>query len=108
MLAGNPGAAGPFVMRMKMPAGYKFAPHWHPTDENITVLSGTFSMGMGDTFDPDATKPLGPGGFALMPARMHHFGWTKDGATIQLHGIGPFPIYYVNPADDPRGGKPKP
>ncbi len=105
VLSGNPGAAGPFVMRMKMSAGYKIAPHWHPTDEHITVIAGTFSMGMGETFDANATKPLSAGGYALMPAEMRHFGWTKDGATIQLHGVGPFLIYYVNPADDPRGGK---
>jgi len=108
VLSGNPGAAGPFVMRMKMPAGYKIAPHWHPMDENITVLAGTFSMGMGETFDVNATKPLNPGGYALMPAETRHFAWTKDGATIQLHGVGPFLIYYVNPADDPRRGATKP
>src|SRR5947209_899771 len=62
VLSGNPGAAGPFVIRLKMPAGYKIAPHWHPTDEHVTVVSGTFSLGMGDTFDAKATKTLNPGG----------------------------------------------
>jgi quercetin dioxygenase-like cupin family protein len=108
VLHGDPAKAGTFVIRLKMPAGYKIAPHWHPTDENITVLAGTFSMGMGETFDANATKPLTPGSYALMPAETHHFGWTKDGATIQLHGVGPFLIYYVNPADDPRRNATKP
>jgi quercetin dioxygenase-like cupin family protein len=104
VLSGNPGAAGPFVVRLKMPAGYKIAPHWHPTDEHVTVISGTFSLGMGDTFDAKSTKSLAPGGYALMPAEMRHFAWTKNGATVQVHGMGPFAINYVNPADDPSKG----
>jgi len=91
-----------------MPAGYKIAPHWHPTDEHVTVLSGTFSLGMGETFDAKAAKPLAPGGYALLPAEMRHFAWTKGGATVQVHGMGPFVLNYVNPADDPsRSAPPK-
>jgi len=101
VLSGNPGAQGPFVIRLQMPAGYKIAPHWHPTDEHVTVISGTFSLGMGDKFDANATKALAPGGYALLPAEMHHYAWTKDGATVQVHGMGPFVLNYVNPADDP-------
>ena len=101
VLSGNPGMPGPFVMRIKMPAGYKIAPHWHPRNENVTVISGTLSLGMGVTFDVNAAKPLAAGGFALLPAKMCHFAWTRDGATIQIHGMGPFRIIYVNPADDP-------
>ena len=101
VLAGDPGKPGPFVIRLKMPAGYRIAPHWHPTDENVTVLSGTFSLGQGDTFDPKATKSLSPGGYALLPAEMRHFAWTESGATVQVHGMGPFVLNYVHPADDP-------
>jgi quercetin dioxygenase-like cupin family protein len=106
VVSGNPGAAGPFVIRLKMPAGYKIAPHWHPTDEHVTVLSGTFALGMGDTFDAKASKTLTSGGYALLPAEMRHFAWTKDGATVQVHGMGPFVLNYVNPADDPSKGAP--
>src|SRR3954451_17823601 len=106
VLSGNPGAAGPFVIRLQLPAGYKIAPHWHPTDEHVTVISGTFSLGMGDHFDANATKPLAQGGYALLPAEMRHFAWTKDGATVQVHGMGPFVLNYVNPADDPSKGAP--
>src|SRR3954462_8125533 len=106
VLSGNPGAAGPFVIRLKMPAGYKIAPHWHPTDEHVTVLSDTFALGMGDTFDAKASKTLPSGGYALLPAEMRHFAWTKDGATVQVHGMGPFVLNYVNPADDPSKGAP--
>lgn len=106
VLSGDPGKAGPFVVRIKMPAGFKIAPHWHPTDEHVTVVSGTFSLGMGDAFDAKATQPLAPGGYALLPAEMRHFAWTKNGATIQVHGTGPFVVNYVNPADDPGKGAP--
>src|SRR6185436_16075646 len=77
VLSGDPGAAGPFTIRLRLPAGYRIAPHWHPTDENVTVISGTFSLGMGDTFDAKAAKSLTPGGYALLPAEMHHFAWTE-------------------------------
>ena len=102
VLSGDPAKPGPFALRLRMPAGYKIAPHWHPTDEHVTVISGTFSMGMGEKFDAAATKALPPGGYAVMPAEMRHFAWTKQGATVQVHGIGPFALTYVNPADDPR------
>jgi quercetin dioxygenase-like cupin family protein len=106
VLSGNPGAAGPFVIRLKVPAGYKIAPHWHPTDEHVTVISGTFSLGMGDKFDTAAAKPLSAGGYALLPAEMRHYAWSQDGATVQVHGTGPFVLNYVNPADDPSKAAP--
>jgi quercetin dioxygenase-like cupin family protein len=104
VMSGDPGSAGPFVVRLKMPAGYKIAPHWHPTDEHVTVISGTFSLGMGDILDAKSAKPLTSGGYALLPAKMHHFAWTEKGATVQVHGTGPFVINYINPADDPSKG----
>ena len=101
VLSGDPGASGPYTVRLKMPAGYRIAPHWHPTDENVTVVSGTFALGMGDTFDLKSMKTLPMGGFAVLPAEMHHYAYTKAGATVQVHGTGPFVINYVNAADDP-------
>jgi quercetin dioxygenase-like cupin family protein len=101
VISGDPGKPGPFVVRLKMPAGYKIAPHWHPTDEHVTVLSGTFSLGMGEKFDKAALKDLPVGGYGLMPAEMRHFAQAKTAATVQVHGQGPFALTYVNPADDP-------
>jgi quercetin dioxygenase-like cupin family protein len=101
VLSGDPGQAGPFAVRLRMPAGYRIAPHWHPTDEHVTVIAGTFSMGMGDKFDAKALKALPAGGYALMPAQPRHYATTRGGATVQVHGTGPFQITYVNPADDP-------
>jgi quercetin dioxygenase-like cupin family protein len=102
VLYGDPGKAGPFAIRLRLPAGYRINPHWHPTDEHVTVIAGTFSMGMGDTFDAKALKALPAGGFALMPAEARHYAMTRGGATVQVHGTGPFALTYVNPADDPR------
>ena len=89
-----------FIVRLKLPAGYRIMPHWHPTDENITVISGSFAVGMGDTIDPRA-KPLPAGSFASMPAKMHHYAVAKGEAVVEVSAIGPFKITYVNPADDP-------
>jgi hypothetical protein len=108
VVSGDPGKPGAFVVRLKMPAGYKVAAHWHPTDENVTVLAGTFSLGMGDKFDQAALKDVPAGGFALLPAEMRHFAMAKTAVTIQVHGQGPFALTYVNPADDPSKRAPMP
>ena len=101
VVSGNPGVAGPYVVRLKMPAGYKIAPHWHPTDENVTVISGTFSVGMGEKVDKATMTDLPAGGFVLLPAEMRHYAMAKTAAIVQVHGMGPFQLTYVNPADDP-------
>lgn len=103
VLDGDPSKAGvPFVIRAKLPDGYRVAPHFHPTAENVSVLSGTFLVGMGDTFTESSMTTLGAGGFAKMPKGMHHYAMTKGETVIQVHGVGPFAITYVNPSDDPR------
>jgi hypothetical protein len=103
VLDGDPFKDGaPYTLRLKMPDGYRIGPHWHPTDENVTVISGTLGAGMGDKFDPAAGKFLKPGGFVCMPKEMHHYAWAKGPTVVQVHGVGPFAFTYVNPADDPR------
>ena len=106
VLSGDLAAAAPYTIRAKFPAGYKIAAHWHPADEHLTVISGTFSLGTGDAFDMKGLHALPAGSFGVMPAEMRHYAYTKGGATIQVHGTGPFVINYVNPADDPRGAAP--
>lgn len=101
VVSGDPSKPGLYVVRAKMPAGYKIAPHWHPTDEHVTVLSGTMAVGMGEEFDETSMKALPVGGYALLPAGMRHFAMATTAATIQIHGQGPFALTYVNPADDP-------
>jgi quercetin dioxygenase-like cupin family protein len=105
VLSGDPGKPGTFVVRIKMPAGYKIAAHHHPTDEYVTVISGDLHLGMGDKLDKAKSKALTAGGFAVAPKGMNHYAWTKGGAIVQVSAEGPFAIIYVNPADDPS--KPK-
>jgi quercetin dioxygenase-like cupin family protein len=102
VISGDPSKAGIYTVRLKMPAGYKFMPHWHPTDEHVTVLAGSFLVGMGETFDKASMKELPPGGCVLLPAQMRHFAMAgKKETIVQVHGMGPFQLTYVNPADDP-------
>lgn len=105
VLAGDPMADSPFTIRLKFPASYKIPAHSHPKDEHVTVLSGALFIGMGDKLDAAAGKQLGVGSFALMPAAVNHFAYTKVPTTILLHGQGPVEFKYVNPADDPRNKK---
>jgi quercetin dioxygenase-like cupin family protein len=102
VLTGDPSKAGPYVLRVKMPDGYKIPPHWHPTDENVTVIQGTFMVGKGEKFDAEASESLPAGSFVRMPMEMRHFAWAKGETIVQVHGTGPFEINYVNAADDPR------
>jgi ketosteroid isomerase-like protein/quercetin dioxygenase-like cupin family protein len=105
VVSGDPSQSGPFVMRLEAPAGYRIGPHWHPTTENVTVLSGTVAMSMGDTDDPAARVDLPTGGYCVLPAGAHHAFSAKTAVTAQVHGMGPFAITYVNPTDDPRNKK---
>ncbi len=103
VIQGDPSAAGEVVtVRLRMPKGYIIPPHFHPTDEAVTVLSGSFSMGMGDELDRSAAKRLGPGGWGLMPKGEHHYAIANADTVVQVHLIGPFGITYVNPQDDPQ------
>jgi anti-sigma factor ChrR (cupin superfamily) len=101
VVSGDPFKDGLYVIRLKMPAGYKIPAHNHPTTEYVTVISGEFSLGMGDKLDPKKGISLSPGGFAEAPAKMNHYAWTTGEAIVQVHGQGPFAITYVDPADDP-------
>lgn len=105
VVSGDPGASGPFAIRLQLPAGYRISPHWHSTDEHVTVISGVLGLGMGDTFDAKSTKDLPAGGYAVLPAQMHHFAAAKSDAVVQIHGTGPFVVNYVNAADDPTQKK---
>jgi hypothetical protein len=105
VLDGDPTKPGPYTMRLQMPAGYRIPPHFHPGDEHVTVLQGTFLVGMGDKFDATQLRPLATGSFGMIPTGMHHFAQARDAVVIQLHGIGPWSLSYVNPADAPTSGR---
>ena len=105
VIQGDPKNEGPFTMRVKLPADYKVAPHFHPDTETVTVLSGEFNVAMGDAFDASKAKALGAGSFAAMPKKSPHFAFTKGETVIQVNAHGPWTLTYVNPADDPRNKK---
>jgi len=101
VLQGDPGKAEFFTVRLDLPDGYRVAPHWHPTDEMITVIKGTFYLGMGDKLDAKTATVLPAGAFGKVDANMHHYALTKGRTIVQVHALGPFQLIYVNPADDP-------
>ena len=94
--------AVPFTIRLKFPADYRIPGHWHPAIERVTVLFGTFHMGVGDKLDTGKSVPLNPGDMMILQPKTHHFAWTQEEVVVQLNGTGPWGITYINPADDPR------
>ena len=102
VLAGDPTKPVAYVARLKFPANYTIPAHSHPTDENVTVVSGDLFLGMGNAVDKSSAKALGIGGFGLLPAHMNHFAFTKQETTVVLFGKGPVEFKYVKQADDPR------
>jgi quercetin dioxygenase-like cupin family protein len=105
VLEGDPTKEGPFVVRFQFPAGYHVAAHTHPKTERVTVISGTLYLAAGEALDRNSAKSLPAGSFGFWPAGMKHTAWSEGETVIQLHGIGPWQINYVNPADDPRNAK---
>jgi len=100
VLQGDPGKSGPFVLRLMTPGAYAIPPHWHSQDEQLTVISGTFYFGLGDKVDAKKATGLPAGGFHFLPAKAHHYAFSKAPAVVQVSGNGPFDVTYLNPADD--------
>jgi hypothetical protein len=101
VMHGDPSKKDPFSVRLKMPDGYKIPPHWHTKDEQLTILQGDFILHMGDTMTAPAHE-LGPGSYHFLPSKMHHSAEAKGEVILQLDGMGPFDIHYLNPADNPN------
>jgi len=108
VIAGDPGKTGPFIVRLKVPDGYRIMPHFHPTAENVTVLSGEFRVGMGDKFDESTLVSLPAHSVASVPAGHRHYAMAKGETEVQVNAMGPFKLTYVNPADDPSKGQASP
>jgi quercetin dioxygenase-like cupin family protein len=107
LVSGDPGKAGPFRIQLELPDGYVVSPHWHPTDEHVTVKSGAFRYGMGDEISEKSMKTLHAGQSVNLKANMHHYATSRGRTVISISGEGPFAITYVKASDDPRNGKPK-
>jgi quercetin dioxygenase-like cupin family protein len=105
VLEGPLDQAVPFTFRLKMPAGYRIPPHWHPAIEHVTVVSGTFLIGMGEKADEKKMHALPAGGIAIMQPKTAHFAGAKEETIVQVHGIGPWQVNWVNPADAPKPAK---
>jgi len=108
VLEGDPTKEGPFVVRFRFPEGYHVPAHTHPKTERVTVISGALSLATGEALDRNSATKLPAGSFGYWPAGMKHTAWSDRETVIQLHGIGPWQINYVNPADDPRNSKKSP
>jgi quercetin dioxygenase-like cupin family protein len=104
VVAGDPSKAETFTIELKMPDGYRIPPHFHPTDEIVTVKQGSFRVGMGDTLDLAKTKTMKPGAKGTVPAGAHHYAVAKGATVVSVNAMGPFAMTYVNPADDPSKG----
>ena len=102
VIEGDPGKPGLFTLRIKMPDGYSVPPHSHPTDERVTIISGSLMVGMGSKLDESAMQPLAAGGYVTMPARANHYVRAKGESLIQVSAMGPFEVKYADPKDDPR------
>ena len=102
VMHGDPFKKNLFALRLKMPDGYRIPAHWHTQDEELTILSGTFQLAMGD--DNSDVHALDAGAYHFLPGKMHHSATAKGDVVLELHGMGPFDIHYVNPAEDPMKG----
>ena len=106
VLEGDPTAStGDFTIRLKMPDGFRIAPHFHPHRENVTIISGTFKVGMGDEFEAHKMAAFTAGSFAFLDPDMHHFAMACGETIVQVHGQSPFQFTYVNPNDDPSANR---
>lgn len=102
VLLGSPAKEGPFVLRLKFPAGFVVPPHRHSKDEFVVVLSGQATIQHGEKVDRSSLKSLPPGSFFHLPAGMTHFLWAETETVVQVNGNGPFDVVYIDPKDDPR------
>ena len=102
VVRGDPAKEGMYVVRLKVPAGFRIPAHTHPNDENVTVLSGSFNIGTGDMLDEGKGLKVRAGGYSFVAKGMTHYAWFTEETVLQLHGMGPQGVTYVNPADDPR------
>jgi mannose-6-phosphate isomerase-like protein (cupin superfamily) len=103
VVSGDPDKKGGlYVIRIRSKGEVRVPPHWHPTDEHVTVLAGSFLMARGEKYEASKLIELKPGAHSVMPATMRHFGLHKAGNVIEVYGEGPFAPTFVNPEDDPN------
>lgn len=90
LIVGDPTKAGMYAAHVRFPANLRIAPHFHPDERIVTVLSGTVHFGYGERFDETKMRALPSGSVWTEPAGQPHFAWAKDGdVVLQVIGIGP-------------------
>ncbi len=101
ILVGNPETKGSFTVFVKYPAGTKFPPHSFATEGHLTVLDGELHIGFGDTFDEAKATTVPKMGFIVVPANVNNYLWTDKETIVEVQGMGPTKLTYVNPSDNP-------
>jgi anti-sigma factor ChrR (cupin superfamily) len=102
VVSGDPDKKGElYVLRIRTKGEVKVPPHWHVTDEHVTVLEGSFWVAHGEQYDATKLQELKVGAHSLVPAEVRHFGLHKAGNVIEVFGVAPFVVNFVNPEDDP-------
>lgn len=97
VLAGNPATSGLYIVRVKVPAGAVFGPHYHNETENVTVVSGTLWVGLGDKVNKAKLVALPAGSFVHVPGKLHHYALTKTPTVLDITGIGPETMMAIKP-----------
>jgi quercetin dioxygenase-like cupin family protein len=101
MLEGETDQPVPITYRVRLPDGFRFAPHIHPWDEHVTVLEGKWHLGIGKTFDLAKMTTLEAGSFVIIPAGVPHFVLAEGQTIIQVHGLGPLGMKFVQ-SEEPQ------
>jgi hypothetical protein len=103
VIQGDPMTPGrSYTLRLSCTDGLKFAPHWHPTTENVTVIKGAAAVAMGSKWDDAALKDVSTGGFFTAGPKMAHFAECKGDTVLQVHGIAPFVVNFVGADENPE------
>ena len=104
VVSGDPTKAGPFTVRLEMPADYAIRPHHHPTSETLRLLEGTLHLGHGAKWDEKAMKAMATDKPVTFGPKEPHFVHAASRVVLEVQSTGPFAITYVDPKDDPRTG----
>ena len=101
-LVGDPSRPGAYTLRLKFPKGFKIAPHSHPDAREVTIISGVYATGYGETFDSAKLKTLPAGSFYTEPANVPHFIEIEEDTVLQVSGTDPSGRKLVNPFDNSK------
>ncbi len=101
---GDPKKSGPYMIRIRMPSGYKMHPHKYSNEQFVTVVKGIYWFGTGERYNPMKMRELRGGSALVIPQGTPSYTWARTEVILQVLGEGPVEnsIEYINPDDDPR------